>query len=53
MKNIINLDNETIIELYQIIVKDFDYNGIRVLNNHYNKQKMINNFIKLIHQNIK
>ena len=47
------LDNDNIIELYQMVIKEFDNNAIRVLNNNINKQKLINDFIKLIHQNIK
>lgn len=45
------LDNEKIIELYQMTLKDFDYNGLRFLNN--KNQKTISHFIKLIHQNIR
>jgi len=45
------LDNEKIIELYQMTIKDFDYNGISFLNN--KNQKTIFDFMKLIHQNIR
>lgn len=45
------IDNEKIIELYQFTLKDFDYNGLRFLNN--KNQKTIFDFMKLIHQNIR
>jgi len=49
----VKLSNDEIIQLYQLIIKDFDYNAISVLNNFNNDKKKLNDFIKLIHQNIR